>query len=45
MEYHTNQGNVDELVKYIDKDASIALASEVGVVPALVRIENLRTFF
>ena len=45
MEYHTNQGNVDELVKYIDQDASIAIASEVGVEPALVRIENLRTFF
>ncbi len=45
MEYHTNQGNVDELIQYIDKDASIAIASKVGVVPALVRIENLRTFF
>ncbi|MGK7894209.1 MAG: hypothetical protein AB4372_11420 [Xenococcus sp. (in: cyanobacteria)] len=45
MEYHTNQGNVEELVKYIDQDASIAIASEVGVEPALVRIENLRTFF
>ena len=45
MEYHTNQGNVDELVKYIDEDASFAIASEVGVEPALVRIENLRTFF
>lgn len=45
MEYHTNQGNVEELIKYIDQDASIAIASEVGVEPALVRIENLRTFF
>ena len=45
MEYHTNQGNVDELVKYIDKDASFAIASEVGVEPALVRIENFKTFF
>ena len=45
MEYHTNQGNVDELVKYIDEDASFAIASEVGVAPALVRIENLKTFF
>ncbi len=45
MEYYTNEGNVDELVKYIDEDASLAIASEIGVEPALVRIDNLRTFF
>ncbi len=45
MEYYTNEGNVDQLVKYIDKDASLAIASEIGVEPALVRIDNLRTFF
>ena len=45
IEYHTNEGNVEQLVKYIDEDASIAIASEIGVEPALVRIENFRTFF
>ena len=45
IEYYTNKGNVDQLVKYIDEDASIAIASEIGVEPALVRIENFRTFF
>ena len=45
MEYYTNQGNVEQLLKYIDKDVSIAIASEIGVEPALVRIANLKTFF
>ena len=45
MEYYTNEGNVDELLNYIDADASFAIASEIGVEPALVRIDNLDTFF
>ena len=45
MEYHTNQGNVDELVSYIDPDASFAIASDIGEEPALTRIANLQTFF
>ncbi|MEM9568082.1 MAG: hypothetical protein AAF974_07215 [Cyanobacteria bacterium P01_E01_bin.34] len=45
MEYHTNQGNVEALVNVIDPEASFAIASEIGIEPALVRIANLETFF
>ena len=45
MEYYANEGNVDELLKYIDADASFAIASKIGVEPALVRIDNMETFF
>ena len=45
MEYHTNQGNVEALVDVIDPEASFAIASEIGDEPALVRIDNIETFF